>query len=47
MKIGVGATAIARARSALLTGSMVIELRLVLFEGTVSTNVEFVTVAEL
>ena len=47
MKIGVGATDIERARSALLAGSIVIELRLVLLEGTVSTNVEFVTVAEL
>ncbi len=46
MKTGVGATDIDKAMSELVVGSTIIEVMLVLFEGTVSTNVEFVTVAE-
>ena len=47
IKMGVGATAIERAKSEEVVGSMMTEVRLVLLAGTVSMKVELVTVAEL
>ena len=46
MNTGVGATDMDTAKSDVVGGSTMIELILVLFEGAVSVNVEFVTVAE-